>query len=192
MGDLPVSGQLRISHVFSDKEDIHAYERWRQSMNVYPQRTNDANVLREGLAAGVRTVIVMPPMVYGAGIGLFNRISVQVPALFSVALRRGRAVRIGDCPSTITYIHVEDLAYFYEMLLQRIVDGEPVPHDESGILFADGGEFAWPELYEGVARVLKKRGRLDSAELDILTLKEAAAELGAETENNVEAGFASK
>ena len=54
------------------------------------------------------------------------------------------------------------------------------------------GEFSWPELYESVARVLKKRGRLDTAELDILTLKEAAAELGAETESNVEAGFASK
>lgn len=187
-----MSGKLRISHVFSDKENIHAYERWRQSMNVYQQRTNDANVLKEGLTAGVRTTIVMPPMVYGTGTGLFNRVSIQAPMLFSVALRRGRAIRIGDCHSTITYIHVEDLADFYEMLLQRIVDGEHVPHDERGILFADSGEFSWPELYESVARVLKKRGRLDTAELDILTLKEAAAELGAETESNVEAGFASK
>lgn len=188
-----------MSHVFSDLEDIHAYERWGESMHPYPQRTNSLAVVKTGLAAGVRTTIITPPTVWGAGTGLFNRLSVQLPVAFAAGLRRGRGVKFGgsnpDGSRTIAcHLHVEDLARLYEVLLTRLAEGKVVPHGEHGILFAEAGEFAWEDFWERSAAALAKRGRLEpgATELYNLTMKEAAVELADGDEYNVEVAFAAK
>ena len=189
-----------MSHVFSDLEDIHAHERWRESMHPYPQRTNSVDVMKTGLATGVRTTIITPPTVWGAGTGPFNRLSVQLPVAFAAGLRRGRGVKLGGSNpdgsrTRASHLHVEDLARLYETLLVRLLEGKAIPYGERGILFAEAGEFAWEEFWERSAAALARRGRLESggtADLYPLTMKEAAVELADGSEHNVEVAFAAK
>ena len=182
-----------MSHVFSDKENIHACEQWLESVYTYGQRVSNAVVVGTGLATGVRTTIVMPPTVWGAGTGLVNRFSMQIPVAFAAALRRGRAFRVSDYPQArYSHVHAEDFARLYEILLERVVGGQDVPHGERGFLFANAGEFAWPEFWERAAKALYKRGRIESEELLTLTLKEAADELCGGDEHIVEVAFAAK
>lgn len=181
-----------MSHVFSDKENIYAYEKYRESLHSYVQRANEMSVVETGLATGVRTTILMPPTVYGTGSGFFNRLSVQIPMVFQTALRHAQGVKVSHCDAVYSHVHIEDLANLYELVLARISEGRDVPYGERGILFCDGGEFAWSELYEGVARALKKRGKLDTEELRVLDLKEAADEFAGGDEYDAEVGFVSK
>ncbi|RYP56244.1 hypothetical protein DL771_012031 [Monosporascus sp. 5C6A] len=188
---LPSSENYLESHVLSDKDNIHAYEKYRESLHPYAQRATEIAVVETGLATGVRTTVIMPPTIYGIGSGYFNRLSIQIPNVIRTALDRGRAFRVGDHIATWSHAHINDLVTFYEMVLARIVEGKEVPHGEKGILFTDGGEFAWTELYEGVAKALKKRGKIDTEELQTLSLKEAAEIFTGGDEYSVEAGFAS-
>lgn len=161
-------------------------------MHSYVQRANEMSVVETGLATGVRTTILMPPTIYGMGSGYFNRLSVQIPMVFQSALKRGQAVRVGDYDAVWNHVHIEDLTNLYEIVLARIAEGNDVPYGEKGILFSDGGEFLWSELYEGVARALKKRGKLNTEELYTLSLQEAADEFAGGDEYDVEVGFVSK
>ncbi|RYP08973.1 hypothetical protein DL765_008616 [Monosporascus sp. GIB2] len=188
---LPSSGEDVESYVFSDKDNVHAYEKYRESLHSYAQRAAELAVVETGLATGVRTTVIMPPTVYGIGSGFFNRLSVQIPNVIQTALNRGRAIRVGDHNAVWNHVHIDDLVTFYEMVLARIVEGKEVPYGEKGILFTDGGEFAWTELYEGVAKALKKRGKLATEELQTLSLKEAAEIFTGGDEYSVEVGFAS-
>ncbi|RYO78674.1 hypothetical protein DL766_004883 [Monosporascus sp. MC13-8B] len=188
---LPSSGENLESHVLSDKDSVHAYEKYRESLHSYAQRAAEIAVVETGLATGVRTTVIMPPTIYGTGSGFFNRLSVQIPNVIQTALNRGRAIRVGDHNVVCNYVHIDDLLTFYEMVLARIVAGKEVPYGKNGILFTDGGEFAWTELYEGAAKALKKRGKLATEELQTLSLKEAAEIFTGGDEYSVEAGFAS-
>ncbi|RYP58335.1 hypothetical protein DL770_010453 [Monosporascus sp. CRB-9-2] len=143
---LPSSGKYLESHVLSDKDNIHAYEKNRESLHSYAQRAAEIAVVETGLATGIRATVIMPPTIYGIGSGFFNRLSVQIPNVIQTSLNRGRAIRVGDHNATYNHVHVDDLVAFYEMVLARIVEGKEVPHGEKGILFTDGGEFTWTEF----------------------------------------------
>jgi len=76
LGDRLVSG--KYLHSPADREfddvvnDVYDYEKSREAAKPYPQRTAEL---------GVSTVIIMSPLIYGVGTGLFGGTSVQVPAM---------------------------------------------------------------------------------------------------------------
>jgi nucleoside-diphosphate-sugar epimerase len=146
VGDLPITGKYHESHVFSDHENIYAYEKSREALQIYPQRTTDIAVVETGLAAGVKTTIIMSPTIYGFGTGLFNKLSIQIPALLRAAIKAGQVKMIGEGKGQWDYVHVTDLAKLYEILLVKILKGEEIPTGEKGILFSGTGRYSWAEL----------------------------------------------
>ncbi|KAI0100739.1 NAD dependent epimerase/dehydratase family protein-like protein [Nemania sp. FL0031] len=162
-------------------DDIYAYERERDAVEPYIQRTTELGVVDAGIELGVCTLVVMAPTIYGVGTGLFNKRSVQIPSFVATALDHGRAVMIGDGKGVWDHVHVEDLASLYELLAVRALDarGQGLPRGKKGIIFASAGRHSWEGIAQGVARACHEAGLLPDATVESVSLPEAAKLFGA-------------
>jgi nucleoside-diphosphate-sugar epimerase len=192
LADQPITGKYLEDRIFSDKENIYTYEKSREALQIYSQRTSDIVVVETGLEAGVQTHIIMSPTIYGVGTGLFNKISIQVPALIRAALKAGQAQVIGEGKGVWDYVHIRDLANLYQLLLTKIIAGEQIPSGEKGILFSATGRFSWFELSQGVANALFALKAIETSDVHSLDISTASEKLGGLALLNTELGFASK
>ncbi|KAF9765364.1 hypothetical protein IL306_002377 [Fusarium sp. DS 682] len=173
-GDRPVSKvYTEERRAFSDKDDIYAYEKMREAIEPYHQQTSDVTVFEMGEKLGVKTHIVCSPLIYGRGIGLFNKSSIQIPTLVRAALERGQAIYAGDGVGVWDHTHVEDIAALYALILAKIVAGEDVPFGKEGFFFANHGKQSWLDIAKEIARVGHQRGIL-AAEPKSVGLKEVS------------------
>jgi nucleoside-diphosphate-sugar epimerase len=154
LADQPVTGAYVEDREFDDlRDDVYEYERMRNALRPYHQRTTELDVIDRSLELGVRTVVIMPPLVFGRGKGLFNRVSVQIPVYVEAALQRGQAVVVGDGSGELDHVHVEDLAELYAILVEEILEdgGVRLPRGKRGIVFASNGRHTWMEVARRVA-----------------------------------------
>ncbi|KAJ5814178.1 uncharacterized protein N7503_000928 [Penicillium pulvis] len=193
IADKPFSGGYVESAVLSDKNDIYAYERYRQSIEVYPQRTSDLLVCEQGEAAGIKTYVIMPPTIYGEGTGFFNRRSIQINTMMRAALKDGYASRVGAGEAEWDHVHVVDLANFYELMVARILAGDDLEANLNGIYFCQSGHQSWREVAERIAEVGHALGYLKSYTVRQITLQQASEKFGAGLPaENLEAAYASR
>jgi nucleoside-diphosphate-sugar epimerase len=179
--------------IFSDKENIYAYEKSLETVEPYLQRTTDIAVVETGLKVSVPTTILMSPTIYGLGSGLFNRLSIQTPTMIRVAIASGQAEMIGAGAGTWDEVHISDLVLLYEVLLAKILAKDAaVPRGEMGIIFSQSGEYTWRELSKGIARAGAKLSALKSEEVREISLEQGANIWSGEDLQLAELGFASK
>ncbi|KAJ4299403.1 hypothetical protein N0V90_004648 [Kalmusia sp. IMI 367209] len=176
LADKPISKTFTESRTFSDKDtDILTYLKNRNALDPYEQRTATIVAVETGLAEGVPTTVVMSPTIYGIGSGQFNRLTIQYPLQMRSALKEGKALYVGDGAGQWDYVHVEDLAVLYELIVLDFASGRrKVPFGERGILFSETGNFRWKEVAEGIARAGKALGVLEEAEPKSVSLEDAA------------------
>ncbi|KAL5318042.1 hypothetical protein ACEPPN_015146 [Leptodophora sp. 'Broadleaf-Isolate-01'] len=174
LGDQPITGAYSESHIFSDTEDIFAYEKKREALQIYGQRTTDITAIETGLSVNVPTTLIMSPTIYGIGTGQFNKLSIQVPSMMRYAIAAGRVEMIGNGEGAWDFVHVEDLAQLYLILLKRVLAGEEVPVGEKGIMFSASGWYRWRDLAEGIANALVEVGALKTKEVASISVEEAA------------------
>ena len=119
----------------ADGENIYQYEKQRDAQTPYLQRTTDIMVFEKGLELGVQTLIIMSPLIYGIGTGLYNRVSIQIPAYIKSAMKHGQSVMVGDGKGEWDYVHVVDLAELYELAALDMLrnGGEKLPKGEKGV-----------------------------------------------------------
>ena len=122
----------------------------------------------------LKTVIIIPPLIYGIGTGLFNRTSIQLPTLVRAALKRGKAEMIGPGEATWDHVHISDLVDGYMVLLDQLLaaygpnvtsNAEISPYlttGREGYYFAENGRHSWRQLAEKIAEVLQKKGLASS------------------------------
>lgn len=180
LADQPLSGAYvhPPGKIFNDaRDDIYAYERHRNDLFAYPQRTSELGVIDAGLELGVKTIVIMSPTIYGRGTGAFNRSSIQVPAFISAALTQGQAVVVGEGNGEWDNVHVQDLAELYALVLHHILTaaGPALPTGKKGILFSGARRHRWLDIAAGVGRAAHARGLLPTAEVRHLSLAEGAA-----------------
>ncbi|CAH0046121.1 unnamed protein product [Clonostachys solani] len=155
--DRPVTGKFIDNRVKSDEEDMYSYEKYRESFELYPQRTTDITIVEHGERAGVSTYIVIPPIIHGTGRGEFNKFTFQLPVMVNAAKKCGYVGMIGEGTSIYNHVHVEDIASLLNTLLARIHDGQEIPSGKRGIYF-----------------FLKERGVIESDEVKSLDLPAVA------------------
>jgi nucleoside-diphosphate-sugar epimerase len=172
-GDRPVSKVYIETKVFSDKDDVYTYEKMRESIEPYHQRTADVTVFELGEDLGVKTYIICSPLIYGRGTGLFNKSSIQIPTMVRAALERGRAMYAGDGLGVWDHTHIEDIAALYTLILTKIVEADDVPFGKQGFFFANHGKQSWLDIAKEIARVGHQRGKL-AAEPEGVALKEVS------------------
>ncbi|CAF1039333.1 unnamed protein product [Rotaria magnacalcarata] len=169
-----VRGQPGSDTVYSDlnPDQINglADEQPHREIDLFIINSADANPL-------LKTVIVLPPLIYGIGAGLFNRTSVQLPCLIRAAMKRHKTEMIGQGQATWNNVHVADLSDAYIILFNQLLatygpaaeaDVEVTPYlttGREGYYFAENGKHSWQQLSEKIGEVLYKKGIVKSPEV---------------------------
>ncbi|KAM0415769.1 hypothetical protein ACHAPT_013274 [Fusarium lateritium] len=192
IADRRISNRYVETRELSDKENIYAYEQYRESLESYPSRNADLAIVDIGERIGVGTYIIMSPLVYGRGSGLFNKRSMQIPAIVRSAQEWGYVGYVGDGMGEFDHVHVLDLATLYELLLAKLVSGGSVPSGKAGIFFSATGRHTWRGLADGVAAAGFKIGALKTEKLVAISIEQAPTVWAGGLSDFVEIGFGSR
>ena len=118
-----------------------------------PHRNVDDYIFKN--SEGFESIIVAPPLIYGQGKGLFNKNSIQIPLLIRGFLKSGYAATIGKGNNIWNNVHVEDLADFYLLLLQKAWEGK-AGTGRDGWYFVESGEHIWKDVVIEIGKQLYK------------------------------------
>lgn len=196
LADMPITKQWvePPNKEFDDsKDDIYGYEKMRNEKHPYLQRTSELGVIDTGITTGVKTLIIMSPLIYGAGRGLFNRSSIQVPSYVRASIKNGQAVVVGEGNSVWGNVHMDDLAELYLICLADVIEtgGMTLPFGKKGIIFSETARHTWLEVAQGVADAAYAAGAIKTREVKHVSLKEGAQVLAGGDELLCELGFSS-
>jgi len=120
-------------------------------------RNVDLIVFAAGRTGLVDTYILCPPLIYGEGTGAFNRESLQIPNLIRSAIKHKRAAHVGKGLNVWNNVHVEDLADFFLILLDKALKRE-APKNDDGLYFTENGSNNFKTVTDKIGEVLKKKG----------------------------------
>ena len=200
LADQPISGawlEKIPEWEFDDAtDDIYGYEQEREALHPYGQRSTELGVVDTGLELGVKTLVIMSPTIYGIGTGLFNTISMQLPAYIRSVLDHGRAVVVGAGKGVWDHVHVEDLAELYSIVVVNVLEknGKDLPTGKEGIIFSGNGRHTWMEVAQAVADACYEEGKIRDRQVESVGLAEGAKLLtiaGQTDEHIVELGLSS-
>lgn len=127
-----------------------------------PHRVIDVHVRDEAKKLGdkSKTVIIVPPNIYGVGSGPVNQISIQIPILIRFALKHKFTPQVGTGVNWWNNVHVKDLARGYVILLKELEKTETLGWN--GYWFSETEEHQWKEIYATLAKVLHTKGLVES------------------------------
>ncbi|KAF2144334.1 uncharacterized protein K452DRAFT_296527 [Aplosporella prunicola CBS 121167] len=162
----------------SDKvfNDFNGIEDIRQWIKKHPSRAVDNAVLNASAKTpGIKTALVVGPVIYGPGRGPVNQRSIQTPELAKTIIRRGKAWQVGKGQSVWDNVHVQDLGDIFLRLVERAAKGDDSkPYwNENGIYFTGTGQLPFSELSSRVAQAANEQGYIKTQEVDALSPEEA-------------------
>ncbi|RKP51893.1 NAD-dependent epimerase/dehydratase family protein [Pararobbsia silviterrae] len=117
------------------------------------QRVLINNAVQRAALLNVRSIVIVPSMVYGAGL-LLNTHSKQLPELFRTAKARGAAVYVGSGAHCWSNVHVEDLADLYVAALEKARPGTT--------FFAENGIASFKAIADAIHATLGLDGQAQS------------------------------
>lgn len=179
--------------MFSDKENIYEYEKYRESIEPFPQRTTDVTVMEYGESAGINTYIIMSPTIYGLGSGLVKRTSMQIEALVRAARKDKYVSVVGSGESEWDHVHIKDLGLLYELFVTKILGGDDLPSNKQGVYFSETGYESWRAVSEHIATAGKELGVLPTDEVRQISLEQGSEKLiGSLGTDIIELGWGSR
>lgn len=123
------------------------------------------------------SIIVAPPTIYGLGTGPFNRHSVQLPGLVKAFLKAGKAGTVGKGLNMWSNVHIDDLANFYVILLEKALEGK-ASVGYNGWYFCVTGEHVWRDISVKIAEELYKNKAISSPDVVEFTDDESNTFIG--------------
>jgi len=100
------------------------------------------NTILRSAQRGVRSIVMVPTMVYGEGLGR-KKDSIQLPALVTYSKEKGHGVYFGKGANIWSNLHIEDLADLYILAMQRARAGS--------IYYAENGWSTLKDLAENIS-----------------------------------------
>ncbi|KAH8757077.1 NAD dependent epimerase/dehydratase family protein [Hyaloscypha finlandica] len=190
IGDWPLTGTRVDEKTYSDvSDDVFELEKIfeREERGWSPVRSVNQFVVENGERLGVRTYIVVPPLIFGPGTGSFTLGFGQVHMIVQASLKRKHAVMVGAGSGIWSRIHILDLTSLYFLLTQAILDqkSDP-PSGKTGYYFAENGASSWESISKKIGEVGKKIGAFDGSEVRSMSLGEAKEEFGYGSERDAE------
>lgn len=162
------SGSSVVSDdVLGEVENPNLYneETLFRPMDVRQERVNINNDVRiAGITKGIRTIVMVPSMIYGDSLGLPVE-SDQLPKVFKKSRELGAGVYLGQGINRWSNVHIADLVELYELALEKA--------PSASYYYVENGEASYKELAEYVSDVLGYNGKTVS-----WNGTEAIAELG--------------
>lgn len=124
-----------------------------------PHRHVDLEIFSAAKAGLVKTYLMVPPTVFGRGLGPFaeNRMSIQLPRLVYQSLRVRRAMYVGEGKAQWSNVHVEDLADLYLLLFEAALKNE-APEGLAGLYYPATEFFTWSDVSVRIGQILHDKG----------------------------------
>ncbi|KAH8899201.1 NAD(P)-binding protein [Thozetella sp. PMI_491] len=132
-------------------------------------RDVDKIVLAANQSPAVKTAIVGPATIYGAGRGPGNKDSQQVYSLARFALKNGFTPVVGTGKVEWDNVHIQDVSSLFILLVDAALDPQKNQNQEifgtHGYFFNPAGTHTWGEVAEQVAEEVVKQRYLAEAPL---------------------------
>lgn len=110
-----------------------------------------------GITAGIKTMVITPPMIYGNALGLSAQTD-QIPKLIQKSKEKKSGIYIGKGLNCWSNLHIKDLADLYSLALAK---------GPSGIMFfAENGEESLLTIAKTISRALGYEGKTLSWKID--------------------------
>jgi nucleoside-diphosphate-sugar epimerase len=100
---------------------------------------------------GVRSMVIVPSMVYGLGLGL-RKESIQLPLLWNISCENGAGVHIEKGENVWSNLHVEDLAELYILMMEKAAAGS--------YFYAENGEASLKAIAQAMSKGMGKEETL--------------------------------
>ncbi|KAJ7064773.1 NAD(P)-binding protein [Mycena amicta] len=118
----------------------------------------------------IKSYIILPSTIYGLAtgrlvdVGVQNPHSIQIPALISAALDRGRAGMVGEGKNLWPNVEIHELADLYSLLWDAIISNPKLGHGREGYFFGASGEHSLYDVGKKIGEALVALGKSDSVE----------------------------
>ncbi|KAF2196943.1 nucleoside-diphosphate-sugar epimerase [Delitschia confertaspora ATCC 74209] len=133
-----------------------------------PHRNVDKIIQAAAAAYGdkLKTAIICPPDIYGAGRGLGRTRSVFLPMyLKEMESVGGRPFYVGEGGNMRSWVHMEDLMELYLRLVEAAVEGgSNATWGKEGYYFAASQEHSQRSVAQAVGKILEKHGFIENKE----------------------------
>ncbi|KAH7386207.1 hypothetical protein BKA64DRAFT_136350 [Cadophora sp. MPI-SDFR-AT-0126] len=157
---------------FKDTDPILQTEKEVESL--FPVRMVNVAVTEYAKAQGVRSFVIVPPLVYGKGKGAWNQVSVQIPGSIRASISQQKTSKF-ETNTRTPAVHISDLTTFYQCLISKVLSGDSIPSGENGYYFAISHYFNWWDVLENLATALYGRGLIKDPEIHFWPSDEVAA-----------------
>ncbi|KZP34385.1 NAD-P-binding protein [Athelia psychrophila] len=150
------------SQVLSDTSDVFSVQKAQKSADGILNQASHTSISRtavipvnnailaKGEALGVKSYIVVPPMVYGSGKSTGNTLSIQIVAVVRVARDLGKLPALDPTDTMWALCHIEDLTSLYTLLIRGILANTAPSGPTGGFYFAENGSFSWKTLSQAI------------------------------------------
>ncbi|KXS94225.1 hypothetical protein AC578_10919 [Pseudocercospora eumusae] len=158
--------------------DPDIFQKDKQACNTQgysPVRITNVVVAELSKELGVKSYNIALPTVHGRGFGECRKTSVKIPAYLRLFLKE-RTVYRYEKEASETAAHISDIVDLYALLVQKILSGDSAPEGENGYYFAFSHYAPSWKTNDELARLLLKKGLVDSAEVKTFASDEEAGE----------------
>ncbi|KAH7355009.1 hypothetical protein BKA65DRAFT_452177 [Rhexocercosporidium sp. MPI-PUGE-AT-0058] len=132
----------------------------------------------------VKTAILCPPTIYGAGRGPGNQRSRQVYNLAKTTLEQGQAPQLGKGLSEWNNVNVHDLSELFVLLAEAAIANKPDMDEKlwgkDGYFLAENGHHVWGEVSKQVGEAAFKKGYINEKSTKSMSPDEAKEVAGFE------------
>jgi nucleoside-diphosphate-sugar epimerase len=128
-------------------------------------------VRQAAIDKGIRSIVICPSMIYGAGRGL-QPDSDQLPKLMALSKQVGAGVYFGKGLNRYSNVHIDDLVDLYVLALEKASGGS--------FFFAENGDASFKEIAEIIGR-----GKIVSLPIEELVRRYGDAALYGVTSNSM-------
>lgn len=123
-------------------------------MDVRAERVAINNMVRiRGIMSQIRTVVIVPSMIYGNSLGLDTE-SDQLPVIFRKSRESGKGIYVGNGVNRWSNVHIADLAELYWLALEKA--------PSASYFYAENGENSYLELAGYVSNAMGFGGETES------------------------------
>ncbi|KAI0968432.1 hypothetical protein F4678DRAFT_443010 [Xylaria arbuscula] len=156
--------------------DLEGVESIWSLIKQHPSRTVDNYILSASAnTPGIKTALVVPPIIYGRGRGPVNQRSIQIPTLAKVTLERRGGLQVGPGLSRWGNVHIKDLSQLLLRLVENAVEGSGDINlwSRNGLYLAGVGELSFGEISKRVVAAAYGLTLLPSEDIEELNGEQA-------------------
>ncbi|KIW11081.1 hypothetical protein PV08_10380 [Exophiala spinifera] len=150
-----------------------------ENIRAYPSREVDNYIISDASSTGIRTALVVGPLIYGTGPGPGNTRSIQAPEIARKTISDGSGFKLRKGLNVWSNIHIEDLGELFATLARTAGQGSSTSTGntsssaadldiwgENGVYLPGNGDMSFGDLCEAVATEAHAQGLIKSATID--------------------------